>query len=98
MSNSEAAPVSQLAQYIKQHGNEITVRGKTFTFTDLRHEEGLGFFATAKTTRSELLGMNTNGKVIGRPGAEMWEVLRMSGRGGVVAKFAIFEGKMLDIV
>lgn len=87
----------QLQHYLATSGGEVSLRGKTYRIENLRNETGLGFFADFHGPRSKYLAMQVRTRVIGRPGAEAWDVLRMSGRGSVVVSFAVFEGKILTL-
>lgn len=87
-------PISQLEQMMDA-GAELVVGNKTFTVEKLRHEKGLGFFATFRTPRAEYLAMQTSARVIGKPDAEVWTVISTTGRGRTFADFAISDGKVL---
>ncbi|HBP1602116.1 TPA: hypothetical protein L5U90_003216 [Pseudomonas aeruginosa] len=64
---------------------------------NIRREGDLGFFADAHTSRTKLIAMQTPGKVIGRPGAESWSIMQLTGKGAIVANFAIWESKLLEL-
>lgn len=87
----------QLMSYVEVHGTEIVIRGRGYTFKNIRIEAGLGGFADALTMRAKYLAMQTKGKVIGRPGAEPWVIMRTSGAGACLAQFAIHEGKLIEL-
>lgn len=87
----------QLEEYVKAHGPEIVLRGRGYTFERIRIEQGLGGFADALTKRAKYLAMQTTGKVINRPGAEPWVIMRTSGGGACLAQFAIHEGKLIEL-
>ncbi len=94
---SVAGTTCQLQAYLASSGEEIAVRGKTYRIDNLRNETGFGIFADVHGPRSKYIGMQVRTRVIGRPGAEVWDVLRMSGRGAVVASFAVHDGKILSL-
>lgn len=94
---SEAAESCQLEAYVKAHGPEIVIRGRGYTFENIRMEEGLGGFADALTKRAKYLAMQTPGRVINRPGAEPWVIMRTSGGGACLAQFAIHDGKLIEL-
>lgn len=89
---------SQLKAYVDAHGAEIVIRGRGYTFENIRIEAELGGFADALTKRAKYLAMQTTGKVIGRPNAEPWVIMRTSGGGACLAKFAIDGGKLIELV
>lgn len=93
MTNS-TSPSSQLEQLLAGSA-ELLVGSKTFIVDKLRHEEGLGFFASFRTPRADYLAMQTSARVIGKPDAEVWTVISTSGRGRTIADFAISHGKVL---
>ncbi|HBO2935205.1 TPA: hypothetical protein L4R50_000201 [Pseudomonas aeruginosa] len=64
---------------------------------NIRRESDLGFFADAHTSRTKLIAMQTPVKVIGRPRAESWMIMRLTGKGAIVANFAIWESKVLEL-
>jgi hypothetical protein len=88
---------TQLAAYLAEHGSEIIIRGKAYRFENIRKEQDLGGFADVFTQRAKYLGMQTAGTVIGRPGAESWVILRLSGGGATLAKFAFHNGRLLEL-
>lgn len=98
-----AAPVTpldqkcQLQRYIEENGADIVLRGKSYRLDNVRIEKGLGGFADAYTVRAKYLAMQTAGAVIGRPGAEAWLIMRTTGGGAVLAKFAVHQGKVLEL-
>lgn len=91
----------QLAAYVAANGPEVTLKNRTFTVENVRYEDSLGFFADVSAKRGartiNYLGMHCEGKVIGRPGTEIWEVLRVSGGCGSVARFAVYQGTLLPL-
>ncbi|PWC98743.1 MULTISPECIES: hypothetical protein [Pseudomonas] len=95
--DSSADPKCQLQSYIEANGADIALRGKSYRFDNVRIEVGLGGFADAHTVRAKYLAMQTRGTVIGRPGAEPWVIMRTSGGGAVLAKFALYQGKILEL-
>jgi len=94
---SQNATSCQLEAYVKANGPEIVIRGRAYTFEKIRIEQGLGGFADALTKRAKYLAMQTTGKVINRPGAEPWVIMRTSGGGACLAQFAIHEGKLIEL-
>lgn len=80
------------------HGAEIVIRGREYRFENIRIKNGLGRYADAHTMRAKYLAMQTRGTVIGRPGAESWSIMRTSGGGTRLAKFAIHNGKLLELI
>lgn len=93
MTNS-TPPKSQLEQLLAGSA-ELMVGSKTFIVEKLRHEQGLGFFASFRTSRADYLAMQTSARVIGKPDAEVWTVMSTTGRGRTIADFAISQGKVL---
>jgi hypothetical protein len=87
----------QLMSYVDAHGEAIVIRGKEYRFENIRVENGLSGFADAFTTRAKYPAMRVRGSVIGRPGAEPWVIMRTSGGGACLAKFAIHNGKLLEL-
>lgn len=96
-SNSAPDHKCQLKAYTEAHGAEIVIRGRGYTFENIRIEGELGGFADALTKRAKYLAMQTMGKVIGRPGAESWVIMRTSGGGACLAQFAIHDGKLVEL-
>lgn len=92
------ASTCQLMAYVEAHGPEIVIRGRGYTFENVRIEADLGGFADAVTKRARYLAMQTMGKVIGRPKAETWVIMRITGGGACLAKFAIDQGKLIELV
>lgn len=90
-------PVSQLDTYLAASGGKIVIAGKAYRIDNIRNETGLGFFADVHAPRAKYLGMQVAGKVAGKPGAEAWDVLRMSGRGSVVLSFAVHKGAVFRL-
>lgn len=41
--------------------------------------------------------MQTPSKVIGRPGAESWAIMRLTGKGAIVANFAIWNSRVIEL-
>ncbi|PBV09323.1 hypothetical protein CJU35_05580 [Pseudomonas aeruginosa] len=87
----------QLAAFLAQHPGPIKVRGKEYRLENIRREGELGFFADAHSPRTKLIAMQKPGKVIGRPGAESWTIMRLTGKGAVVANFAVWSSSILDL-
>lgn len=87
----------QLKAYVRAHGPEMVIRGRSFTFENICMEPDLGWFADALTKRAKYLAMQTMGEVISRPGAEPWVIMRTSGGGACLAQFAIYEGKLIEL-
>ena len=88
----------QLKAYIEVHGAKIVILGREFRFENVKIKNGLGGFADAHTKRAKYLAMQTRGTVIGRPGAEPWVIMRTCGGSAYLAKFAIHNGKLLELV
>jgi len=88
----------QLQRYIDEHGSELILRGKAYRFENVRVEQGLGGFADALTVRAKYLAMQTAATVVGRPGAEPWVIMRTTGGGATLAKFALHNGKIVELV
>ncbi len=88
------APQCQLGKLLGQ-AQELVVGGKSFTVENLRNETGMGFFATFRTGRAEYIATQTNTRVAGRPEAEAWTVMSMSGRGRKIVDFAVHNGQVL---
>ncbi len=91
---SASAAQSQLAAVIGAN-RELSIGGKAYTVENLRNETGMGFFATFRTPRAEYIAMQTSTRVAGRPKAEAWTVMSMSGRGRKIVDFAVDNGKVL---
>lgn len=89
--------VCQLKAFIDAHGAEVIIRGRAYSFGNFRIENNLRRFADAHTKRAKYSAKQAAGQVIGRPGAETWVILRNSGGGTRLAKFAIHEGKLLEL-
>jgi hypothetical protein len=92
--STQQQPKSQLAALLGE-SREFAIGGKTYTVENLRNETGMGFFATFRTPRAEYIAMQTNTRVLGRPNAEAWSVMSMSGRGRKIVDFAVDNGKAL---
>lgn len=90
-------PRCQLKAYIDANGTEIVIRGRGYTFENIRIEGDRGGFADALTNRAKYLAMQTKARVIGRPGAEPWMIMRKSGGGECLARFAIHDGKLIEL-
>ena len=88
----------QLQDYVAKHGNELKIGSKVFTYLDVATDgEGADLIAiasvkSAKATYHVVLCNNTF--VMNRPGAESWCILSPSGRD--IARFAIYEGRLLE--
>lgn len=87
----------QLAAFLGQQPGPIKIRGKEYRLDNIRREGDLGFFADAHTSRAKLIAMQTPGKVIGRPGAESWTLMRLTGKGAIVANFAIWNSRVIEL-
>ena len=87
----------QLVAFLALHPGPIEIRGKEYRLENIRREGDLGFFADAHTPRAKLIAMQTPGKVVGRPGAESWTIMRLSGKGAIVANFAIWESRVIEL-
>lgn len=101
MQASTSETTSQLAAYVAANGSEITIKNRTFTVENVRSEDSLAYFADLSTKRGtrviSYLGMQCEGRVIGRPGAEVWEVVRVSGGCSSVVRFAVYQGALLPL-
>lgn len=87
----------QLAALQALHPGPIKLRGREYHIGNIRQEGDLGFFADAHTSRTKLIAMQIPAEVIGRPGAESWTIMRLTGKGVIVANFAIWESKVLEL-
>ncbi|GIK44917.1 MAG: hypothetical protein K8I30_02635 [Anaerolineae bacterium] len=83
-----------LQQYIEQAGATIEVAGKRFEVSNFTDNRDIDLtLASFKSTRVTYDGMRLpKARVIGAPGAEVWEVFTSSGK--KVAAFAIHEGRL----
>lgn len=88
----------QLQRYIDEHGSELILRGKAYRFENIRLEKGLAGFADALTVRAKYLAKQIGGNVIGRPGAEPWVIMRTTGGGATLAKFALHNGMVVELI
>jgi len=89
-----SSPISHLERLLAGQ-SEFSVGNRKYTVQNLRHENGLGFFATFRTPRAEYLAMQVDGRVSGRPQAEVWTVMATGGRGRKVVDFAIDQDRVL---
>lgn len=88
---------TQLEAYVEAHGTDILISGRGYAFENFRIEVGRGRFADALTKRAKYLAMQTKGKVTECPGAEPWVIMRTSGGGDRLARFAIHDGKLIEL-
>ncbi|MHC5194688.1 hypothetical protein ACYSUW_13135 [Pseudomonas frederiksbergensis] len=87
--------VSQLETYLSNNERKLAVAGRKFHFDNIRLHQGLGFWADVIGPRVTYTGMQVSTKVLGRPGAEVWEVMSSSGKR--VVSFAIYQGAVLHV-
>ncbi|MBF3053523.1 hypothetical protein HKW90_03800 [Pseudomonas aeruginosa] len=89
------ASQTQLEQ-ILDSSNTLTVGHRSFSVSNIRREGELGLFATFKTKRAEYIAMaSPKTRVIGRPNAEVWAVMSLSGHGRKIVDFAVDQGRVL---
>lgn len=90
---------SQLKTYLDSHGPELAFGRKKYTVLGLTEEGDLATgtsVATVKSVRATYTAVRcNNAKVIGKPGAETWAIMANSGRD--IAKFAVFEGGLIEL-
>jgi hypothetical protein len=89
------ASKTQLEQVLDS-SNTLTVGHRIFSVSNIRHEGELGLFATFKSKRAEYVAMaSPKTRVIGRPNAEVWAVMSLSGHGRKIVDFAVDQGRVL---
>ncbi|HHH9443078.1 TPA: hypothetical protein ACP32N_005066 [Pseudomonas aeruginosa] len=96
--NRHNPPLTQLEQIVDA-ANTITVGHRCFSVSNIRREGELGLFVTFKAKRAEYIAMNCPlTRVLGRPNAEVWTVMGLSGRGRKIVDFAVDQGRVLALV
>ncbi|KWA83954.1 hypothetical protein WL29_21545 [Burkholderia ubonensis] len=89
----------QLQDFITKNGNELKIGPKVFTYLGMT-KEGDGpddvAVASVKSVRATYTAIRCNkARVIGCPNAETWAILSSSGRD--IARFAVYEGQLLQL-
>jgi hypothetical protein len=87
--------VSQLEIYLSKNAGQLNVAGRKFRFDNIRLHQDFGFWADVIGPRVTYTGMQVSTKVLGRPGAEVWDVMSNSGK--LVVSFAIHHGAVLHV-
>lgn len=88
-----------LQDYIAANGNELIIGRQRFTLQGIS-SEGDGpddtAVATVKAVRATYSAIRCNKTTVaGRPGSEVWSIISNSGRD--IARFAVHEGKLLQL-
>jgi len=85
---------SQLQSYIESLGPQITVGRHQFTVDGISGEPDRAV-ATFRGPRANYTGVTSiNGRVAGRPGAEVWSIV---GSRRTMARFAIHQGELVHL-
>lgn len=87
--------VSQLETYLSKNAGQLIIAGRRFRFDNIRLHQDFGFRADVIGPRVTYTGMQVSTKILGRPGAEVWDV--MSSTGKQVVSFAIHHGAVLHV-
>ena len=86
---------TQLQAYIDANGPELRFGHKVYTLLGMRADGDIAV-ATVKAVRATYNAVLCNKLVVFRhPGAEAWAIISNNGRD--VAKFAVHEGKLIEL-
>ena len=86
---------TQLQSYIDANGPELRFGHKVYTLLGMRADGDIAV-ATVKAVRATYNAVRCNNMTVFRsPGAEAWAIIGSNGRD--VAKFAVHEGKLIEL-
>lgn len=87
----------QLKQYVAKNGSQLIIGHYALTVLGISVDDAEPELAAAtfKSVRTEYVGVYcANSSVVGKPGAEVWAVLKGK---GILLEFAVFDGKLYPL-
>lgn len=88
---------SQLERFIREVGDQIDVRGRQYTITEVKGDGDI-VCAGLKSVRAEYTAIRcNNARVAGRPDAEVWSILSNGTRCREIGSFAVDNKRIKEL-